>query len=130
MRNKREQAHRYGITAEKKAALYLRLKGYRILATRYRNTQGEIDLLARKGSTLVAVEVKARQTLQQCEHTVPPWKQQKIARAMEGVLAGQGNVRDAIAGLAKDRHFAVRFDVIWIAPRCWPHHIVDAWRIN
>ncbi len=91
-----KSAYRYGLHAEKIAALYLRCKGYRILAERYRNALGEIDIVARAGNTLVAVEVKARKTLEQCEESVPPWKQQKIARAMEGLLAGQGK----IAGLA------------------------------
>ena len=119
----RERAHRYGLTAEKIAALYLRCKGYRIVAERYRNHHGEIDLLAMKGNVLVAVEVKARQSLTQCEESVPPWKQRKIARAMEGMLSG-----GKIAGLAGEKDFNIRFDVVWIAPWQWPCHIRDAWR--
>lgn len=129
-RSKREEAHRFGLRAENIAALYLRFKGYRIIAKRYRNTGGEIDVLARKGSTLVAVEVKARQNLKQCEDSVPPWKQQKITRAMQGVLAGQGGIARQIAGLGSAKDFTLRFDVIWIAPRRLPHHIIDAWRVQ
>ncbi len=121
----RRSAYRYGLTAERRAAAYLRCKGYRILALRYRNSQGEIDLLAKKGRTLVAVEVKARQTIEACEESVPPWKQQKIVRAMEGLLAGQGGM----AGLARAGEHAIRFDVIWVAPWRWPKHIKDAWRL-
>jgi putative endonuclease len=121
----RKQAYRYGIAAEKYAAAYLMCKGYRVLFGRYRNVLGEIDLLALKGDTLVAVEVKARRTLEQCEETVPPWKQQKISRAVEGLMAGQGK----IAGLASSRDRNIRFDVIWIAPWRWPKHIKDAWRL-
>ena len=123
----RKQAYRYGLAAEKVAKLYLMCKGYRVLADRYRNSQGEIDLVAMKGNTLVAVEVKARQSLTQCEETVPPWKQQKIARAMEGLLAGQPSGK--ITGLALHGQHNIRFDVIWIAPRRWPRHIKDAWRM-
>ena len=129
-RETREAAQRFGLSAEKLAAFYLRCKGYSIIAQRYRNTGGEIDVLARKGHTLIAVEVKARQTIEQCEYTVPLWKQQKINRAMEGALAGQGGIGRQIAGLAASKHFTLRFDVIWIAPRRWPRHIIDAWRIN
>jgi putative endonuclease len=127
---RRKAAHRFGLAAENMAAFYLRCKGYSIIAKRYRNTGGEIDVLARKGHTLVAVEVKARQTIEQCEYTVPPWKQQKIARAIEGALAGQGGIGRQIAGLADSKHFTLRFDVIWIAPKRLPRHIIDAWRIN
>lgn len=122
----RRKSYRYGHAAEHMAAVVLLCKGYRILARRYRNHYGEIDLLAAKGAALIAVEVKARRTLAECEESVPPWKRMKIARAMEGVLQGQG----AIAGLAGMREYAIRFDVIWIAPWRWPRHIKDAWRIG
>ncbi len=125
MTNKRQRAYRYGISAEKIAGLYLRCKGYRILAERYRNTQGEIDIVALRGNTLVAVEVKARRTLAECEESVAPWKQQKIARAVEGLLAGQG----AKLGLAKYSQHDIRFDVVWIAPKRWPIHVKNAWRV-
>jgi hypothetical protein len=69
--NRKLAAHRFGLAAETLAAFYLRCKGYRILAQRYRNAQGEIDLLARKGATLVAVEVKARRSLEACDYSVP-----------------------------------------------------------
>jgi putative endonuclease len=49
----RRAAQQRGARAEQRAALYLRLKGYRILARGYRTPVGEIDLLA-------AVEVKSR----------------------------------------------------------------------
>ena len=125
MNNKRKAAYRYGLTAEKFARFYLMGKGYRVLAERYRNSMGEIDLLALKGNTLVAVEVKARKSLAECEDTITPWKQQKIGRAVEGLLSGQGG----IAGLAELHRRDIRFDVIWMAPWRWPRHIKDAWRM-
>jgi putative endonuclease len=124
-KTQRKAAYRYGLSAEKYAGAYLRCKGYRILAERYRNTQGEIDIIALKGKLLVAVEVKARKTLAGCEETITPWKQQKILRAVEGLLSGQGK----IAGLAATHERSIRFDVIWIAPWHWPRHIKDAWRM-
>jgi len=122
---KRQRAYRYGLTAEKIARVYLMCKGYRILAERYRNGGGEIDIVARKGKTLVAVEVKARRTLAECEEAIAPWKQQKIARAVEGLLAGHG----AKLGLANTYDHDIRFDVIWVAPKRWPVHIKNAWRV-
>lgn len=122
---KRKAAYRYGLNAEKIARVYLMGKGYRILAERYRNALGEIDLVALKGNTLVAVEVKARKSLVACEESVTPMKQQKIMRAVEGLLSGQGG----IAALAQAAERDIRFDVIWIAPWQWPRHIKDAWRM-
>jgi len=49
-----------GKSGEDHAANFLRLKGYRVLERNYRVGQGEIDLIARRGGTLVFVEVKTR----------------------------------------------------------------------
>ena len=122
--NRREQAHRFGLHAEKLAAWYLRLKGYRIVAERYRNHQGEIDLLATRGNILAVIEVKARKSFDDCVDAVPPWKQQKIARAVEGLLSGQSK----IAGLAALHNRNIRFDVIWVVRARMPRHMKDAWR--
>jgi putative endonuclease len=50
----------FGQAAESEAERYLRDKGYRILARNERTPSGELDLVARSGSVLVFVEVKAR----------------------------------------------------------------------
>lgn len=50
----------FGQAAESEAERYLRRKGYRILARNARTPSGELDLVARSGSVLVFVEVKAR----------------------------------------------------------------------
>jgi len=122
--NRRKATHDFGLKAEKMAAWYLRMKGYRIIAERYRNHQGEIDLLAVRGKNLVAVEVKARKNFAACHESVPPFKQQKIMRAMEGLMGSQSK----IAGLARASERNIRFDVIWIVRGVLPHHIKDAWR--
>ncbi|MDX2073303.1 MAG: YraN family protein [Alphaproteobacteria bacterium] len=122
--NSRRRAHDFGLEAERIAAWFLRLKGYRIVAERYRNHYGEIDLLAVRGNHLVAVEVKARKSFAACEISVPPHKQQKILRAMEGLIGSSGK----IAGLAGASHRNIRFDVIWVVRGMWPRHLKDAWR--
>ena len=49
-----------GERGERLAARHLKRQGMRILLRGYRSEQGEIDLIARDGDTLVFVEVKAR----------------------------------------------------------------------
>ena len=55
MSERRVRAYRQGLLAETAAALLLRLKGYRIIARRYRTPVGEIDLVALKGKRLAFV---------------------------------------------------------------------------
>jgi putative endonuclease len=123
---KRSKAQHFGVRAEKIAALFLRAKGYRILAERYRAASGEIDLVAQHGRTLIAVEVKARRHAKDLTESVTPHKQARMAHAMETLIANDYK----IAGLAARRIDTMRFDVIYIAPRSWPVHIKDAWRLS
>ena len=59
----RQVAFRFGLSAESRAAAYLIAKGHRIVARRWRSPVGEIDIVARRRGTLVFVEVKARERL-------------------------------------------------------------------
>lgn len=54
-------AYKAGLVAEFFCKLYLQLKFYIIIARRYRNDFGEIDIIARKGKNLIFIEVKARE---------------------------------------------------------------------
>ena len=123
--DKRSKAYRFGLAAEKAASWYLRCKGYRILAERYRNRSGEIDILARRGKTVLVVEVKARQTHAACEYSITPAKQMMLSRAANELLGSHGKV----AGLGDLATCNIRFDVVWIAPWRLPMHIKDAWRL-
>jgi putative endonuclease len=51
-----------GRLGERFAAWFYRLRGYSIVDRNVRFAAGEIDLIARRGSTLVIAEVKTRQT--------------------------------------------------------------------
>jgi len=62
------------------AALWLMLKGYRILGFRLRTPQGEIDLLAQKGRTLAVVEVKSRVTLEEALGCVTHAQRERLRR--------------------------------------------------
>ncbi|MGB2982593.1 MAG: YraN family protein [Candidatus Bipolaricaulia bacterium] len=49
-----------GAEAEERACTLLKGQGYKIVARNWRSRYGEIDIVARDGSTIVFVEVKAR----------------------------------------------------------------------
>lgn len=113
---KRRVAQRAGLRAEAVAAWYLRLKGYRILETRYRTPVGEIDLVARRWGTLVFVEVKARATEGEYAMALEAVNAQRISRAAGHYLAHRRLTIDT----------SMRFDVIFLAPRRWPRHLINA----
>lgn len=114
----RVRAYRRGYGGERLAAWWLRLKGYRILARRHRSPVGELDLVARRGSVLAFVEVKAREDAGAALEAVGGRQRRRIARAAEAYRAG----RPELAALA------VRFDVMVMLPKRPPRHIMDAWR--
>jgi putative endonuclease len=95
---------------------YLMLKGYRILARRYRSGYGEIDIVARRRQTLVFVEVKARAKLDDAAYAVTPRQQQRILDAARMWLAAHTD-HDGLE---------CRFDVILIAPGHFPRHLEAA----
>ncbi len=102
----RQAAERRGHRAERRAALLLRLKGFRLLAQRYRSPVGEIDIVARRAGLLVAVEVKDRGDLATAAHAIDKRQQIRIARATDHFLA---------ANPSYSNH-QVRFDAVLVAP--------------
>jgi putative endonuclease len=119
MREKRVRAYRSGLVAETLAALMLRLKGYAIVAQRYKTPVGEIDLVALKGRRLAFVEVKRRKTAEDAAWTVPARQRRRIVRAAQYRLAGHPD----LAG------HDIAFDVVLTAPFAWPRHIANAFPI-
>jgi putative endonuclease len=117
----RQQAERRGHAGESLAALWLRLKGYRILARRLKTHAGEIDLVAAAPFGPVCfVEVKARAAARAAAESVGPSQQTRIARAASLYLASR-------PGLARR---GSRFDIVAIAPGALPVHYRDVWRAD
>jgi putative endonuclease len=71
-----------GKTGEDLACAELEKRGYEIVARRYRERGGEIDIIAKDGPTWVFVEVKARDSHEfgEAVEAVTLLKQRRIAR--------------------------------------------------
>lgn len=112
----RVKAERRGRLSEYVAALYLLMKGYRIVAMRYRSRGGEVDIIARRGTVIALVEVKARGSAGKAVDAVGFSSQQRIRSAGDHWLSRQ---RDATS-------LSVRCDIVAIVPGRWPEHFMDA----
>ncbi len=112
----RRKAERRGHRAEALAALALMLRGYRIVARRYKTPLGEIDLIIRSGDLVALVEVKARRDLQAGFDAVSFAAQRRIIAAGDLWL---GRQHDAA-------RLSLRNDIVVVRPWRWPQHHPDA----
>jgi putative endonuclease len=97
------------------AAWYLRLKGWRILARRFKTARGEIDLIARRGRVVAFVEVKWRGRAEERDLAIDAWRLRRVVAAAEAVA-------HRFARPGDDQ----RIDVLLLAPGRLPRHIVNA----
>ncbi|MCG8648370.1 MAG: YraN family protein [Pirellulales bacterium] len=116
----RRRRETLGRKAERRAAFWLRLKGYRSLGARVRTPFGEIDLVARRGNVIAFIEVKARTSERDALQAVTPRQRQRIQSA---ALWWQARQPD-LAGNS------MRFDIVAVMPGRLPRHIPDAWRAD
>jgi putative endonuclease len=122
MKNAKTKAYQQGMRAEKLAALYLLLRGFKIIALRYKTPMGEIDLIALRGKTLVFVEVKTRAGMDDALYAVTQQGRGRIERAAQYFIAAQ----------PRYRFYDMRFDVVAIRLRGWIplgfRHLDNAWQ--
>ncbi|MFC3704203.1 YraN family protein [Devosia honganensis] len=113
---RRLAAQRSGGRGEALAALFLQMRFYRIRDRRFKTPVGEIDLVAEKGDAIVFVEVKTRLRPGDEAMALEAVNRARIVRAAQYWLARHPaeNGRD------------FRFDVIFLAPRRWPRHLINA----
>jgi len=112
----RREAERGGRRAERLAAWWLRLRGWRILAVRARTPVGEVDLIARRGRTLAFVEVKARAKDEAADLALDDWRLRRVARAAEALAPRYARAGDDI-----------RIDALFIVPGRLPRHLANVW---
>ena len=113
-----------GQVGERRARWFYRLRGYRIVGTNVRLRGGELDLVVRRRSTLVFVEVKTRRSRTAGEgfDAVDQTKRHQIARVAAEYLAKM-----------QPRNVQVRFDVVSIffdGSRFTITHFEDAFRME
>ncbi|SNS79805.1 YraN family protein [Sphingopyxis indica] len=113
----RAAAEARGRKAERRAAWWLRLHGWRILGQRLRVPAGEVDLVARRGRTVAFVEVKWRDRAADLDHAIDQYRLRRVAAAAEMLSARFAGPRDDI-----------RIDVMLLAPRRLPRHLVHVWQ--
>lgn len=114
---KRQIAEQSGRDGERRAALWLRAKGWQILDSRVKTPAGEIDLVAKRGSLISFVEVKWRKKREELDYAIDQHRLSRVAAAAEAVAH-----RYAQGG--ED----IRVDVILLAPGAFPRHIPNAWQ--
>ena len=95
-----------GRKAEDHVALWLKLRGWKILEARFKVSEGEVDLIARRKGIIAFVEVKQRERLPLKEDIV---SQTNIARIMS---AAEVWVDRNFETLGPD--FEIRFDLALI----------------
>ncbi len=116
MISKKQQYYYFGIIAEIIASFYLRLKFYQIIAHRLKTPFGEIDLIAKKGNTIIFLEIKARNDTSLMDF-ISKYQQQRIIKAAQYF----------ILTTSRYQKFSLRFDAIIINKYLWPKHFLNYW---
>lgn len=113
----RAAAEARGRRAERRAAWWLRLHGWRIVGQRLRVPVGEVDLVARRGRTVAFIEVKWRDRAADLDLAIDPYRLRRVAAAAE-----------MLAPRFARPHDDIRIDVMLLAPRRLPRHLVHVWQ--
>lgn len=109
----RRGRNRSGWIAEWAVVVYMTLKGYRLIARRYKTHVGEVDLIMARNRRVAFIEVKYRQTLALCEAAITPNLRQRVRRSANLWLAKH----------TRYHGYDVGFDLVLLCPWRWPHHI-------
>jgi len=96
--------HQLGKKGEEAATELLQRKGYKILERNYRYLKAEIDIIAQKDDTVVAVEVKTRSTPEfgNPQDFVKPQQIKRLVSALDHYIT------------KNDLNVEARFDIIGI----------------
>lgn len=112
---RRVAAERRGREGEWLAERHLAGLGWEVLARRVRTPLGEVDLIARDGDAVVFVEVKWRKAASALADAIDSARLARVTAAAELLAADYCRAEDAL-----------RIDVLLLAPRAEPRHIINA----
>ena len=76
-----------GINAENRVVEILTNSGYEIIGRRVKTKYGEIDILAFKNNTLIAIEVKQRKTLNIARECLSNKQKHRISKALQLIIS-------------------------------------------
>jgi len=107
---------RRGRYAEWIAAVFMIVKGYRILARRQRTPFGELDLIAVRGKRLAFVEVKLRRNHTEALSAIGRRQAGRMAQAAEHWVWQHRRYRGSTIGL----------DAVYVSKNALPHYAPDA----
>lgn len=110
--------HQRGILSEYLAILFLRLKFYKILLTRYKTYVGEIDIIAMKNDTIVFIEVKSKKKSNLQYDAI---RKNQINRIKNAALVYMASNK------CYNKKSNMRFDLIVISDSIFINHIKNAW---
>ncbi|MBE6447493.1 MAG: YraN family protein [Alphaproteobacteria bacterium] len=103
-----------GYFGEFLAMALLILKGYRIVAHRYKTRLGEIDIVAKKGNTIAFVEVKSRNDQEKCFVAITAKQLRRIQNASVIFLEHHNFTKCNLS-----------YDVVLVANWKFPLHITN-----
>ena len=113
-----------GLLGERIAERYLALRGWRVLARRWRTGHRDLDLVVVRDAQIAFVEVKARRSADFGDpaQAVHAQKRRELVRAARAWIGSQGRAGDSY-----------RFDVVGVVltdGRIWVQHVENAFGVN
>lgn len=112
MKLDRQAREAEGRKAEDHVARWLKFRGWKLLSQRFKTPDGEVDLIARKGSVIAFVEVKQREKLPKIDDLVTVSNERRLMAAAEIWVNRHFDM------LGDD--FEIRFDLAVIEGRVHP----------
>ena len=104
-------SYQKGLWAESIGLLYLRVKGHRLKAKRYKTAFGEIDLVTETKNYIVFTEVKFRPNHETAAHAISEKQKERLRHAALHYLQKSPTEK------------MVRFDVLLVNERQFPLHL-------
>lgn len=113
---RRRRRFRSGVSAEFWAAVYLTIKGYRVVARRYKTAAGEVDLIAVRRKRVAFVEVKRRRRVEDAQSSVTLKQRRRVRRAAD-IWLGKN---------PRYQHHELGFDLLFLISGRLPIHLENA----